>query len=87
MATVVVLGPNLLDQSEGTFHVHKAGCADLGKRKYATIPARDKADAIEATTYRDVVRYIYPPGDFGYDEDTELDDFAGDIKFFDCSEL
>jgi len=28
---VVVLGPNLRDQSKGTFHVHAADCYDLGK--------------------------------------------------------
>lgn len=26
---VTICGPNLRDQSKGTFHVHAAGCADL----------------------------------------------------------
>lgn len=31
---VTILGPNLRDQSKGSFHVHRAGCADLHKRQY-----------------------------------------------------
>ena len=31
---VTIVGPNLKDQSKGSFHVHKAGCRDLDKRMY-----------------------------------------------------
>lgn len=28
---VTIAGPNLRDQSKGSFHVHAAGCADIAK--------------------------------------------------------
>jgi hypothetical protein len=31
---LTIVGPNLLDQSKGDFHVHAAGCADLSRGQY-----------------------------------------------------
>lgn len=31
---VAICGPNLIDQSRGSFHVHAAGCKDLEKQMY-----------------------------------------------------
>ena len=33
MTKLTILGPNLRDQSKGSFHVHAAGCADLGRHR------------------------------------------------------
>jgi hypothetical protein len=57
---VVVWGPNLRDQSKGTFHVHAADCADnrhYGSRgKYG---GEDGEMAIEVGSALEVITYVY----------------------------
>lgn len=63
---VVVIGPNLVDQSKGQFHVHKEGCNDT--KKYRGQPLDY---VIDVETRKDIVLDIYPPNEFDYNEDTE----------------
>lgn len=50
-------GPNLNDQTKGTFHVHTAGCRD--NKWEVTANGSDHPMAIDADTIEDVVEYIY----------------------------
>ena len=50
-------GPNLNDQTKGTFHVHTAGCRD--NKWEVTANGSEHPMAIDADTIEDVVEYIY----------------------------
>lgn len=50
-------GPNLHDQTKGTFHVHTAGCRD--NKWEVTANGSEHPMAIDADTIEDVVEYIY----------------------------
>lgn len=58
--TVTIVGPNLRDQSKGTFHVHAAGCADLTRNRNLrgeqtmTINA-SSLEGIAANVYEDII--------------------------------
>ncbi len=76
---VTICGPNLRDQSQGSFHVHAVGCADLLRR------ARHEPEyynnwTIDAQSAIEVCDAIYPPGDFG----CEPGEYLSDIHFFPC---
>jgi hypothetical protein len=58
MLRVVICGPNLIDQTRGTFHVHREGCADLGRHARRE-PEYENGWTIEAETREGVVRAIY----------------------------
>lgn len=58
MASVAIVGPNLLDQTKGDFHVHAAGCRDLKKAEYR-LHRRDTDNALEVGSVKDVIEYIY----------------------------
>lgn len=77
---VAIWGPNLGQVSE-TMHVHAPNCADTKKGIYRRA---EQPWIIDAANRDKVVMDIYPPGDFGYDPATELDDYASDVKFFPC---
>jgi hypothetical protein len=82
---VAIIGPNLLDQSTGGFHVHKFGCADTKKSQYR-FHKDDVNYAYEVETIKDIVTEVYDPGDFDYDADnpSELAGYASDIHIFPC---
>lgn len=48
---VVIVGPNLRDQSRGDFHVHAEGCADL--RRDRNVRYEDQSWVVEAEGSRD----------------------------------
>jgi len=85
---VVIFGPNLRDQSKGTFHVHAKGCAHAkhygpGKR----FGGDDFGDYVfEADTTEDVVEDIYgdqlneTPGDRA----ELINDWHSDFYFAPC---
>ena len=78
---VFALGPNLPDQSKGTFHIHKYGCRDVAK--YLSNIERDK---LAVTSRLDVAKLIYPPGDFEWDGTIETSRwYLGDIWFAPCT--
>lgn len=81
---VAIIGPNLYDQSKGTFHVHTASCRD-GKngRKYPLSYRHE----YEAASRFDVAESVYSDhaGDYGYEPGSaEYDDYIADtvIDFY-----
>lgn len=78
---VTVCGPNLRDQSKGTFHVHAAGCADLKRGARKDIAYRD-GWTIDAETRVDVAEDVYDNGIMQEDETGA--DYLFDFYFFPC---
>jgi hypothetical protein len=76
---VTICGPNLRDQSKGTFHVHAAGCADLIKHARRE-PEYSNGWTIEAFSRAHVCDEVYPPGDF----ECEPGEYVHDFHFFPC---
>jgi hypothetical protein len=63
---VHIIGPNLLDQSKGSFHVHAEGCADMKRspRVYDWRGGRgehagDIKTPVEVESMQDIVEYCY----------------------------
>ncbi|SRR6266704_643840 len=83
-AQLVVIGPNLLDQSKGGMHVHAYGCADTHKAEYRFHDI-DTSTPYDFGSEREVVEFVYPPSDFDYDPETELASYADDIYFYPCA--
>lgn len=79
---VTICGPNLRDQSKGTFHVHAEGCADLA-RHASREPEYRNGWTVDAESRKDIVTAIYDPSDFQYDADTEWRDYD-DMYLFPC---
>lgn len=80
--SLAVVGPNLRDQSKGTFVVHAAGCSDLHKLRF------EEQDA--TTSYkslREVVENIYPPDQFEWRRGPDDSSYWNDIHFFPCVTL
>lgn len=61
MTKVVVLGPNLMDQSNGSFHVHAAGCADINRNRAYRSPefADDKRNVLDMQSVEEIAEYVY----------------------------
>lgn len=88
---VAIAGPNLRDQSKGTFHVHSADCADLKR----TNKEPEYADAwvIDASGYRDVTFAVYADHiaenfweteDIDKLTDDEISSYINDFYYFPC---
>lgn len=75
---IAVAGPNLRDQSKGTFHVHAADCADL--RRTSDEPEYANADVFEAESLVEVCDRFYPPAEF----ECESGDYVDDFHVFPC---
>lgn len=84
--TVEIVGPNLHDQSTGSFHVHTANCRDLSKREYNLAERRSGKWIIDATSIADIVSEVYsdflPTNDDN--EPTIWTEYEGDIHVFPC---
>lgn len=80
---VVVIGPNLQDQSKGDFHVHEASCADVKRSPLYQFPdyKSDKENPIEVLDKATVGEYVY--ADFIPDE-MSVADAVADCYFFPC---
>lgn len=76
---VTICGPNLNDQSKGTFHVHAEGCADL-KRGVRREPEYAYGWTIDAETQITVCDDVYPPSDF----ECESGEYVSEFHFFPC---
>lgn len=74
---IVICGPNLRDQSRGSFHVHAAGCADLKRSKE---PAYRDGWEITVASRIEASDEVYPPEEFG----GESGDNLHDLHFFPC---
>ena len=70
---VTVLGPNLIDQSKGTFVVHAEGCADLsrGVNRMEYVPHH--TDDYPSRTA--ICDDVYPTDDFQCESGAYLDEF------------
>ena len=82
-ASVVIVGPNLQDQSKGSFHVHSEGCRDLHKAVYRF----EEIDWVtEVSSVQEIVEAIY--GDIiDENEDTTWEDYRSDIHILPCVKL
>lgn len=79
MISVTVIGPGC--ERDASFHVHRVGCADIGKAKYA----RKDRFPLTVESKSDIVTEIYPPNEFLYDSATAaITDYANDVKVFPC---
>lgn len=86
---VVVIGPNLPNQSKGSFHVHEASCADIERNREYRSPdfGFDRTHPYEMDSRMDVTTFVYPPSDFDYDptDASDSDAYLSDIYFFPCT--
>lgn len=78
---VTICGPNLNDQSKGTFHVHTADCADLVKHARRE-PEYRSGWTVEADSVEEVVTDVY--GDMMDESESPWTDYADDLYFFPC---
>lgn len=70
---LTIIGPNLLDQSKGAFHVHATGCAHLRRAEYRNLRGGDTGAFIEDhDSVRSVVDSIYGPASGSFYEDADL---------------
>jgi hypothetical protein len=83
MARVVVIGPNLPNQDNGSFHVHAEGCADI--KRSPDYRSRefdgDKANVTDYATEIEMVEDVY--ADF-VDDDNPATEFLNDFYIFPC---
>lgn len=77
---VTICGPNLRDQSKGSFHIHAAGCADL-KRGARLEPEYRNGWTIDADSRLEVCEDVYPSDQY----ECEPGDFIYDLHFFPCA--
>lgn len=79
MIAVEIFGPGC--ERDASFHVHRVGCIDTGKAKYA----RKDHFTLNVETKFDIVVDIYPPNQFLYDPATDdLGGYMNDVKVFPC---
>lgn len=86
---VVILGPNLRDQSNGDFHVHASGCSHLRRPEYRGI----NAYPVTIQERVGVAEFIYDDhlGDNGIQEGTPeakafYEESLGGFCFLGCAE-
>jgi len=78
---VTVVGPNLFDQSKGSFHAHKAGCADL--KRDPNYRGQDLSYTFDADTRDEVGDEIY--GDHIAEGSMEPGEGKYDVHFAPCT--
>jgi hypothetical protein len=79
---VTIAGPNLQDQSQGTFHVHAAHCQDLQRGQMR------RADkwTITATSREEIAGHVYEDM-IAEDPETTAASYLGDFHFAPCVTL
>lgn len=82
---VVICGPNLRDQSKGTFHVHAAGCSDL-KRMARNEPEYRNGWKVAVNDVKSVIVDVYADQMREADEESQQDweSYVDDFHFFPC---
>jgi hypothetical protein len=82
--TVRISGPNLRDQTKGSFHVHREGCADI-KKAAKSDPAFSKREAhvLDVASAQDVAEFIYAD-QIAENGDSPLD-YLSDFHFAPCT--
>jgi len=79
---VYICGPNLRDQSKGSFHVHAADCADLRRSSEPVYAEELKHPPVEVASAVEAAEYVY---DNGIMQDGETGaDYLHDFHFFPC---
>lgn len=82
MASLIVLGPNLPDQRNGSFHVHAEGCANINRnpdyksREFDS----DKASPMEFASEKEVAEYVYAD----MLDENDIDTLISDVYFHAC---
>lgn len=88
---VTVLGPNGIN--DATFHVHAAGCRDIGHRKYLHALS-ERPWSVDVDTERELIETLF--GDFigtgetsytnadGVEVFTTWEDYRGETRIFPC---
>lgn len=83
---VTIYGPNLRDQTRGTFHVHAAGCAHGKHYGPGTKFGGDDAGLpLEADSATAVVEFIYADQLAEHDGDVKPADWLDDFHFAPCA--
>jgi len=77
MTTLSIIGPNLNDQSKATFHVHAAGCSDIGKYPNKLITTGEYA------SLADIVRDVY--SDILDEGESNIDDLKSEFHVLPCA--
>jgi hypothetical protein len=54
---VCIIGPNLIDQSKGSFHVHRDGCADI--RRNPIYRGEDTDWIVDVDSVQEAVEAVY----------------------------
>jgi hypothetical protein len=84
---VRIVGPNLRDQTKGTFHVHADGCADLTKygpgRRFGGDLAGERETLLDAASEIDVVEFVYAD-QLAENPDVEAEEWISDFHFAPC---
>lgn len=68
---LIIVGPNLLDQSKGDYHVHADGCGHLSTD--ANIRYEDQSWTGDYSSRVEVADDVYPPADFDCDSGAYVD--------------
>jgi len=84
---VTIYGPNLNDQTKGTFHVHSEGCQHSKHYGPGTkFGGEDNGWTVKVDSKLDVARDVYPPGDFEWDGTLEQSDsYINDFHWAPCT--
>jgi hypothetical protein len=78
---VVVVGPNLRDQTQGEFHVHAEGCADL--KRDPNLKHEDQSWVIEVSSLEEVAAETYADI-IAESEGTTAADYLTEFHFAPC---
>lgn len=95
MKKLIVLGPNGVEGA--SFHVHAAGCSDLGKAKYSRVMREERGCEwfVSPASEQELVEIIYSDfigsgetfGSYRPGEHSVWQDYACEVKIFPCCEL
>jgi hypothetical protein len=80
---VVIIGPNLLDQSQGSFHVHAYGCADTTRNAEYRHHRDDINRPEDVASVKDIVELTYVD-QLAEDPESTWQDLVTDFKIFPC---
>lgn len=68
---------------KGSFEAHVKGCRDaMDQQKYDP----EESMFLDASTVQEIVTFIYPPGDFCYDENVpeQYSQYRNDVRVMPC---
>lgn len=83
---VHVIGPNLPDQSNGSFHVHAEGCADVKRNRDYRSPEfkTDRETTVDVADMDELVAYVYAD-QLAEDDSLKASDLVNDFYVFGCA--